>query len=536
MISAIRQRSLAVSQALGLTIFVLLATIALLGLYSVRQAADRMGQGKDVVADILPPPLYLIESQLIVDQLLRSDSAEQGQLLADLGRLSKEYEMRIGHWQQSALDAPIKASLLGEQHSQAQRFWSLLNSDFIPAIRQGDRQKADQVASQLYDIYRAHRAGVDSTVALSRTYAANQLSSLNQTANLCYGLLLLSALIGGVFTIRLNRPTLRRLQGAGQAATAIANGDLDLTLPEPGQDAIGTLIRRISNMRDQLVRLVTTLQNSAHTLDTQAGSMMAASTQHLSSSREQAQHAQQIEQVIEQLHRVIALVSDELLQISQLTGESEAQASQTHTTIINAEQVIRAQAEGIRHVAGTISDLAGLSQNISTLALTIHGIADQTNLLALNAAIEAARAGEQGRGFAVVAEEVRSLAVRTGNATGEISSIISQIQGTSQRAVNEMTTELGRVDSVVNEITLSRDNVRLIAENCARISQQISVTNQQMEDECTFISSINVSVAQMATLATEVQSGAQHSADLATKVTHLAKELTSQIEHFKLPA
>ncbi|SIR67248.1 hypothetical protein SAMN05880558_1291, partial [Aeromonas sp. RU39B] len=40
----------------------------------------------------------------------------------------------------------------------------------------------------------------------------------------------------------------------------------------------------------------------------------------------------------------------------------------------------------------------------------------------------------------------------------------------------------------------------------------------------------------MATLATEVQSGAQHSADLATKVTHLAKELTSQIEHFKLPA
>ena len=64
--------------------------------------------------------------------------------------------------------------------------------------------------------------------------------------------------------------------------------------------------------------------------------------------------------------------------------------------------------------------LAHVAQKIGDVVKLIQDIAGQTNLLALNATIEAARAGEAGRGFAVVASEVKSLAVQTAKATGEI--------------------------------------------------------------------------------------------------------------------
>lgn len=80
-----------------------------------------------------------------------------------------------------------------------------------------------------------------------------------------------------------------------------------------------------------------------------------------------------------------------------------------------------------KDVYDTSMNLNDKTEDIEKILDVINDITAQTNLLSLNAAIEAARAGEAGKGFSVVAEEVKKLADKSKEATGEIFEIISEL-------------------------------------------------------------------------------------------------------------
>lgn len=129
----------------------------------------------------------------------------------------------------------------------------------------------------------------------------------------------------------------------------------------------------------------------------------------------------------------------------------------------------------IQIIAELILELSEYIQQIGSIIGLVEDIAEQTNMLALNAAVEAARAGEHGKGFAVVAGEIRKLADESKQATTKISSLINDIQHTTNSTV--MATEEGtkEIESGVklagtieeNFIVLNNavDNLRNMAEN-----------------------------------------------------------------------
>ena len=117
---------------------------------------------------------------------------------------------------------------------------------------------------------------------------------------------------------------------------------------------------------------------------------------------------------------------------------------------------------GSVHQAGQESSaqfdrMRSLMDTVVKFLNNVSEITKQTDLLALNAAIEAARAGDAGRGFAVVAEEVRDLARRTTEFSGQIRRLLGDIED----VMAEAGTSIQNVSSMdVAVIDQSRENIR----------------------------------------------------------------------------
>jgi len=190
--------------------------------------------------------------------------------------------------------------------------------------------------------------------------------------------------------------------------------------------------------------------------------------------------------------------------------------------------------EDINSSAKLISKLRDDSANIGTVLDVIRSIAEQTNLLALNAAIEAARAGEQGRGFAVVADEVRALALRTHESTGEIETLVQTLQQGANEAVESMH---GNSESAESAVRVTRSAGEALSSIAGSVST-IQAMNQQIatavEEQTSVAEDISQSVVNIREVTDQTATANSQIAISSNDLARLGSDLQRVSERFKV--
>ena len=515
-----------------------LASAGFYSLHSMQFATDQMALGKDVVADILPPPLYLIEARLVSEESLNASPSERTSKITKLIELKKEYDERIQYWSDSAVDPSVKASLLGEQRKYADMFWNEVTGTLIPALQANSLDQAKSSVGRTEEIYLQHRAGVDKTVKISNEFAAQKLTELSKTAERNRWLLIFAAALGSLMAVGVAVPVAagiyRDLQKIEESAAAIAAGDLTKTLPHAGLNVMGDLISKITIMRNNLIELIASIHQSIDAVSQSATTLSSAARASATGSQKQSEASSNIAAAVEELSASIDQVEENARaarEISLVSGEKSEQGGRIIHNAANEMQLI---ASAVNSSSVTIGELEELSTKISSIVNVIKDIADQTNLLALNAAIEAARAGEQGRGFAVVADEVRKLAERTSRSTQEITSMIEKIRSGTKRAVDEMEAGVTRVNAGVTLAKQAGDSITEIRSGSDHVARSVDTIQVALQEQATSTREIAARIATIAQGSEANAVSASQTASAAMKLEELSDELNGVASLFRI--
>jgi methyl-accepting chemotaxis protein len=496
-------------------------------------------QGKDLVADILPPPEYVIESYLVVLQAEHdADATKLPQYLERLKKLKGEFDERHDYWKKELPEGEAKRIIVESSYQPAAAFYATALNEFFPALQGGDRTKANEVIAKLTAQYETHRKQVDRLVTL--TNASND--QIEKQAGTMLGrytaLMLALCLLIIAGCLALSGFIIKSIRGTFIACTAItdaiASGDLSIQVPIAGKGSVRDMLISLKSMVEKFQGIVNHMGSTSSQL-------VSSSTELSRASEAIAENAESAASESETMATAGEQMAATSFEISRNCHRAADSSQSTSTIAHNGVEVVQRTigvmqqiAHRVKGLSSTVELLGQRSDQIGEIIGTIEDIADQTNLLALNAAIEAARAGEQGRGFAVVADEVRALAERTTRATREIGDMIKAIQTETRGVVSAMEQGVLEVESGTSEATRSSDALREILDQVNEVSSQITQIAGAAEEQTATTGMISGNIQQITALVHNTAAGSHQCAHQAAQLTVCAQELEQIIREFRL--
>lgn len=363
--------------------------------------------------------------------------------------------------------------------------------------------------------------------------AESMRNSSLTTISLFIVLAAIGVVLTGIYFPRLITVPINKLALVlGQMADG--RGDLRQRMPNLGTDEIGQLSANFNRFLTNMQNMIITIRDVANDVTSNSSSLDTS-----------ANNSQRISQSYEDAMNLVATANHEMSLAIQEVSANTQQVSEEAKTADKSARIVTEQfrsamleiqnlANNVNNSSGAIQEVAAETTNIASVLDVIKGIAEQTNLLALNAAIEAARAGEQGRGFAVVADEVRTLASKTQQSTGDINLMIEKLRTGVTRAVDTMQESKSKAEKTVEFAQQSEQSVRSISNALQSISDRILQIASAIEEQTSVINEINSNLSDAKDLSSQ---GSDSIAQINHAVVSLGEQallLQKEIGNFSL--
>ncbi|WP_377296392.1 methyl-accepting chemotaxis protein [Rhizobium sp. SGZ-381] len=446
---------------------------------------------KDLVADILPPPMFLVEAYLTANETAQHPEETLANI-AVLEKLRQDSETRLAFWARKDLPPEIRAQIDTKLKPATEAFWDMLFKRIVPQFKLAMTDGRDTNLAPLRRLFLEQRAAVVTLVGLSDTYMARVEAQAKQEdvtfRLLAYGACVFAAasLIAGLVLFR--RLAVNPMRDMGRFMTNLAAGDYHTAVPHLGrQDEVGEMAKAVGHFKtaalDKLAleqeavrhadqaaseryRQLAAEQERAATLKTVIDDLGAGldrlSKFNIHETLDEPFHAE-FEVLRENFNRSLAVFQDTMKQVLGKADEIRANSESLDGSADNLARRTEQQAAALEETAAALDQIT--SKVASSSSLTRH-----TKIKSNHARSNVERSSSIVREAITAMSRIEDASNQIASITGVIDEIAFQ---TNLLALNAGV-EAARAGEAGKGFAVVAQEVRALAQRSASAAQEIN--------------------------------------------------------------